>query len=123
MKGKKTGKSGKGKEKTTSGKPSKEKGGKKDSASRLSKSFNLCTYKLSALGEYTWAILQYGTTEGYSTQTVCRQFTLFVLKKLTASGLKGRTRTQTREAVLCQDKQDKNFRHPDHETHSSRACP
>lgn len=82
MKGKKTGKSGKGKEKTTSaGKSSKEKGKKKDSASRLSKAFNLCTYKLSALGEYTWAILQYGTTEGYSTQTVCRQFTLFVLKK------------------------------------------
>ena len=28
-------------------------------------------YKLSALGEYTWAILQYGTTKSYSTQTVC----------------------------------------------------
>jgi hypothetical protein len=58
-KGKATGESTKGKEK------------QQDSISRLSKPFNLCTYKLSALGEYTWAILQYGTTDSYSTQTVC----------------------------------------------------
>ena len=66
------GKSGKVKEKVT-GKSSKGKGKQKDSdsTSRHQKLFNLCMYKLSALGEYTWAILQYGTTESYSTQTVC----------------------------------------------------
>jgi hypothetical protein len=56
-----TGKSGKGKE-------------KQQAPSRHSKLFNLNTYKLSALGEYVSAILQYGTTEGYSTQTVCNLF-------------------------------------------------
>jgi hypothetical protein len=64
------GKSGKEKEKATS-KSAKRTGKQKDSTTRHQKLFNLCTYKLSALGEYTWAILQYGTTEGYSTQTVC----------------------------------------------------
>lgn len=64
------GKSGKGKEKVTV-KSSKGNGKQKDSTSRHQKLFNLGTYKLSALGEYTWAILQYGTTESYSTQTVC----------------------------------------------------
>ena len=63
---------GKGKGKAT-GNSTKGKGNQQDSESttRRAKLFNLCTYKLSALGEYTWAILQYGTTEGYSTQTVC----------------------------------------------------
>jgi len=55
-KGKGTGDSGKGK-------------GKKPA--RLHKLFNLYTYKLYALGEYVAAILLYGTTDGYSTQTVC----------------------------------------------------
>jgi hypothetical protein len=63
-------KSGKGKEKATGTKSAKVKGKQQDSSSQPSKLFNLYTYKLSALGEYTWAILQYGTTEGYSTQTV-----------------------------------------------------
>ena len=44
--------------------------GKKRSSGRLHKIFNLCTYKLSALGGYVAAILLYGTTDGYSTQTV-----------------------------------------------------
>ena len=49
--------------------------GKQDSTPRTSnrKRFNLSTYKLYAMGEYNWAILQYGTTESYSTQTVCIQ--------------------------------------------------
>jgi len=38
--------------------------------SRLKKVFNLFTYKISALGEYIWAISLYGTTDGYSTQIV-----------------------------------------------------
>jgi hypothetical protein len=67
------GKSGEGKEKAT-GKFTKGKGKQKDSTSPHQKLFNLCTYKLSALGEYTWAILQYGTTESYSTQMVCILF-------------------------------------------------
>ena len=75
LKEKKTVKSGKGKV-------------KQDSTPRHRKLFNLSTYKLSALGEYSWAILQYGTTESYSTQTVCiYSNVLFLLKKLT--GLKG----------------------------------
>lgn len=37
---------------------------------RLKKVFSLFTYKLSALGDYIWAILLYGTTDGYSTQIV-----------------------------------------------------
>ena len=69
--------SGKITEKST-GKSKKEKGKQQNSASRL-KLFNLCTYELSALGEYVWAILQYGTTESYSTQTVCSHSSLFVL--------------------------------------------
>jgi hypothetical protein len=73
---KETGKLGKGKEKAT-GKSTKGKGKQQDSTSRLTKLFNLCTYKLSALGEYTWAILQYRTTEGYSTQIVCSLFNNF----------------------------------------------
>jgi hypothetical protein len=68
LKGKKTVKWGKGK------------GKQQDSTPRQRKLFNLCTYKLSALGEYTRAILQYGTTESYSTQTVCIHSNLFVLK-------------------------------------------
>ena len=38
--------------------------------SRLKKVFSLLTYKLSALGEYLWAILLYGMTDSYSTQIV-----------------------------------------------------
>ena len=60
--------SGKKKEKGT-GKSGKEKE-KKQTSTRLQKLFNLCTYKLCALGGYVAAILLYGTTEGYSTQTV-----------------------------------------------------
>jgi hypothetical protein len=68
LKGKKAPKSGKGK------------GKQQDSKPRHRKLFSLSTYKLYALGEYTWAILQYGTTESYSTQTVCIHSNLFVLK-------------------------------------------
>jgi len=62
--------SGKRKEKATS-KSAKGKEKQQHSTSRLLKIFNPCTYKLSALGEYIWAILQYGTSEGYSAQPVC----------------------------------------------------
>lgn len=47
------------------------KSGKKSEAKRSRlKTFSLFTYKLSALGDYIWAILLYGTTDGYSTQIV-----------------------------------------------------
>lgn len=35
--------------------------------------FNLSTYKLHALGDYANTIRRFGTTDNYSTQTVCRQ--------------------------------------------------
>jgi len=38
--------------------------------SKLRKIFNLCTYKLHALGDYVAAIARYGTTDNYSTQVV-----------------------------------------------------
>lgn len=38
----------------------------------LCKVFNLITYKLHALGDYVAHILRFGTTDSYSTQTVCR---------------------------------------------------
>jgi hypothetical protein len=47
-------------------------------ASKLQKHFNLCTYKLHALGDYVATIARYGTTDNYSTQVVSR---LVYLKK------------------------------------------
>lgn len=38
--------------------------------SKLQKTFNMCTYKLHALGDYVAAIARYGTTDNYSTQVV-----------------------------------------------------
>ena len=75
-----TGKSGKGKEQAT-GKSAKGKGKQPESTSQHQKPFNLFTYKLSALGEYTWAILEYGMTESYLTQTVCIQSNLLFVSK------------------------------------------
>jgi hypothetical protein len=37
---------------------------------KLQKFFNLCTYKLHALGDYVATIARYGTTDNYSTQVV-----------------------------------------------------
>jgi hypothetical protein len=39
--------------------------------SEKQKNFNLCTYKLHALGDYVKTIKHYGTTDNYSTQVVC----------------------------------------------------
>jgi hypothetical protein len=41
-----------------------------DTASRHKKTFNLNTYKLHALGNYTMTIRRYGTTDSYSTEMV-----------------------------------------------------
>ena len=38
----------------------------------LRKAFNLLTYKLHALGDYVTHIIRFGTTDSYSTQTVCQ---------------------------------------------------
>ena len=42
----------------------------RDTLSRKKKTFNLNTYKLHALGDYTTTIRRYGTTDSYSTETV-----------------------------------------------------
>ena len=39
--------------------------------SKLRRVFNMCTYKIHALGHYVAAIARFGTTDGYSTQIVC----------------------------------------------------
>lgn len=39
--------------------------------SRVQRLFNLCTYKLHALGDYVAAIWCFGPTDNYTTQTVC----------------------------------------------------
>lgn len=39
--------------------------------SKLRRFFNMCTYKMHALGHYVAAIARFGTTDGYSTQIVC----------------------------------------------------
>jgi hypothetical protein len=40
----------------------------------LKKGFTLRTYKLHSLGDYVNAIRRYGTTDSYTTQTVCKSF-------------------------------------------------
>lgn len=40
-------------------------------AARRPKTFNLRTYKLHALGDYTATIKMFGTSDSYSTQLVC----------------------------------------------------
>jgi hypothetical protein len=42
----------------------------KATTSRRSKTFNLNTYKIHALGDYVATIRQYGTTDSYSTEPV-----------------------------------------------------
>ena len=45
----------------------------------LRKAFNLLTYKLHALGDYVTHIIRFGTTDSYSTQTVCQYLFLIML--------------------------------------------
>ena len=44
---------------------------------KVGRLFNLCTYKLHALGHYVASIARFGTTDNYSTQVVC--FFSFIL--------------------------------------------
>lgn len=37
---------------------------------KLTKTFQLLTYKLHAMGDYVWHLIHFGTTDSYSTQTV-----------------------------------------------------
>lgn len=46
--------------------------------SKIRKVFNLCTYKIHALGHYIAAIARFGTTDNYSTQTVGHIFSDFI---------------------------------------------
>jgi hypothetical protein len=68
-------------------KPKKDVKGKQKDSSTLRKLFNLCTYKLHALGDYVVAILQYGTTDNFTTQVVRFPMSLIYLLK----GPTGRT--------------------------------
>ena len=78
---------------------------------RLKKTFSLFTYKLSALGEYLWAILLYGMTDGYSTQIVW--FIFFqAWGQLIQFILTGRTWTSTCKALLCKNQQNEDFCDP-----------
>jgi hypothetical protein len=45
-----------------------------NSNTRCLKTFNLNTYKVHTLGDYTTTIKRYGTTDSYSTKLVCRSF-------------------------------------------------
>lgn len=68
-------KKGKAKAKETATKRDKGKGkaneeGSNNNSSRLEKLFNLCTYKLHALGDYVTSIMLFGTSDGWSTQVV-----------------------------------------------------
>jgi hypothetical protein len=45
---------------------------KKRKTSEKEVKFNLCTYKLHALGDYASTIRRRGTTDSYSTQAVCQ---------------------------------------------------
>lgn len=45
---------------------------------KISKAFNLSTYKLHALGDYIASILRYGTSDSYSTQVVSLSFLLCI---------------------------------------------
>lgn len=49
---------------------------------KISKAFNLSTYKLHALGDYVLAILRYGTSDSYSTQVVSFFFFFFIYLSL-----------------------------------------
>lgn len=55
--------------------------GKNPKTGRVQKLFNLLTYKLYALGDYVTAILQFGPSNSYSTQTVrlCRLYRVLLL--------------------------------------------
>ena len=46
-------------------------------AARQPKTFNLCTYKLHALGDYTSLIRMFGTTDSYSTQPVSTHLQIY----------------------------------------------
>jgi len=46
--------------------------------SKIRKVFNMCTYKLHALGHYVAAIARFGTTDNYSTQVVKYKLFLFL---------------------------------------------
>ena len=53
-----------------------------EQGSRKTKTFNLTTYKLHALGDYPNTIRQYGTTDNYTTQTVSLLSMLFTCLRL-----------------------------------------
>ena len=71
----------------------------RNSAARFSKdprqkTFNLDTYKYHSLGDYTSTIHSFGTTDSYSTTTVCRLFcTDIVRSRLHSLHLRGNLST------------------------------
>lgn len=71
--------------------------------SKIRKVFNMCTYKLHALGHYIAAIARFGTTDNYSTQIV--NHILFPsLFLLIFFFFPGRTWTPASQTFLCTNK-------------------
>lgn len=67
------------------------------------KKFNLNRYKIHALIHYAETILNYGTTDSYSTQLVSSQHTLYSYSKLRSiiDIIIGRDESQICESSLC----------------------
>lgn len=61
------------------------------SSRRIGKTFNLATPKFHSLGDYVATIYRFGTTDSYSTQTVCTS--LLAVQSLSLIFIAGRTRT------------------------------
>lgn len=76
----------------------------KSSSSSKTKPFNLCTYKLHALGDYVTSIRFFGTTDSYSTQIVSYPIGYFMYRSL--NRVIGRVGASQGEAILCADKQE-----------------
>jgi hypothetical protein len=86
------------------------KGKNANQTGRKERRFNLSTYKLHALGDYVRYIQLFGTSDGWSTQTVS---TLLNSALSTCSPHTGRTRTQPREALLSPHQQGTHLRWSD----------
>ena len=89
---------------------------KAEQGSRKTKTFNLTTYKLHALGDYPNTIRQYGTTDNYTTQTVSLLSMLFTCLRLSL----GWIGTPESQVILCNNKQSQ-LRRRDCKTTTART--
>src|ERR1700709_1319077 len=65
---------------------------------RRPKTFNLQTYKLHALGDYSTSIRKFGTTDSYSTEPVSRCILILSIMYITNSALQGELEHRTSKA-------------------------